>query len=140
MCAYCGKAIHPIRDFQVDHVIPFAHGGSDEIQNLVASCRRCNVIKGKASIEEFRTNQKTRHNCPRPAMPVAVVASSADTFTISQAAARLGVHATTLRTWAEKGMVKMIKLPSGYRRFEPAEIERVRKEMGLTTEGDDKTT
>ncbi len=52
-------------------------------------------------------------------------------LTISQAAARLGVHQNTLRTWADKGLVAHVKLPSGYRRFTVAEIERLRQEMGL---------
>jgi excisionase family DNA binding protein len=61
-------------------------------------------------------------------------------LTISQAAARLGVHPDTLRGWADKGLVPVIKLPSGYRRFEPQEIERVRSEMGLKPRGDAPTT
>jgi excisionase family DNA binding protein len=52
-------------------------------------------------------------------------------LTISQAAARLGVHQKTLRSWADKGLVPHVKLPSGYRRFEAAAIEQVRREMGL---------
>jgi len=52
-------------------------------------------------------------------------------LTISQAAARLGVHQNTLRSWADKGLVAHVKLPSGYRRFEAAVIERLRQEMGL---------
>ena len=52
-------------------------------------------------------------------------------LTISQAAARLGVHQNTLRTWADKGLVAHVKLPSGYRRFTAAEIARLRREMGL---------
>ncbi len=55
-------------------------------------------------------------------------------LTISQAAARLGVHPDSLRRWADKGLVAMVKLPSGYRRFEPQEIERVRAEMGLKSD------
>ncbi len=52
-------------------------------------------------------------------------------LTISQAAARLGVHQNTLRSWADKGLVAHVKLPSGYRRFTIAEVERLRQEMGL---------
>lgn len=52
-------------------------------------------------------------------------------LTISEAAARLGVHANTLRGWADRGLVPVIKLPSGYRRFDPDVIERERQRMGL---------
>ncbi|MBA2276769.1 MAG: MerR family DNA-binding transcriptional regulator [Chloroflexia bacterium] len=54
---------------------------------------------------------------------------------ISKAAARLGVHPDTLRAWADRGLVAVIRTPTGYRRFEPQEIERVRAEMGLKGNG-----
>ncbi len=58
-------------------------------------------------------------------------------LTISQAAARLGVHPTTLRTWADTGRIAVVKLPtSGYRRFYPAEVERLRREMGMKGAGE----
>ena len=56
-------------------------------------------------------------------------------LTIQQEAERLGVHQNTLRNWADKGLVPVVKLPSGYRRFRPEEIEQVRRTMGLTKEG-----
>jgi len=52
-------------------------------------------------------------------------------LSISEAAARLGVHAYTLRRWVDRGLIHAIRLPSGYRRFEPEEIERKRQEMGF---------
>ncbi len=52
-------------------------------------------------------------------------------LTVGQAAARLGVHPKTVRAWADKGLLPVVKLPSGYRRFRPGDIERVRREMGL---------
>lgn len=52
-------------------------------------------------------------------------------LTISQAAARLGIHPDTLRAWADKGLVPVVRTPTGYRRFDPEEIDRVREEMGL---------
>lgn len=55
-------------------------------------------------------------------------------LTVAQAAKLLGVHANTIRNWADKGLIKVVVLPSGYRRFEAAEIERLRKEMGLGSE------
>ena len=53
-------------------------------------------------------------------------------LTISEAAAMLGISPNTLRRWADQGVVKTIKLPSGYRRFELTEIERKRREMGFS--------
>lgn len=50
-------------------------------------------------------------------------------LTIAQAAAQLGVHQNTLRGWADKGLVPTVRLPSGHRRFDPAAIEQVRREM-----------
>ncbi len=57
---------------------------------------------------------------------------------ITKAAGMIGVHPNTLRTWADKGIVHAVKLPSGYRRFTLEEIERVRHEME-TSEPDAKT-
>lgn len=51
-------------------------------------------------------------------------------LTIKQAAERLGIHQATLRVWADSGKVPMVKLPSGYRRFEPEVIDRLRREWG----------
>ena len=45
-CAYCGKPAE-----QVDHVIPQSQGGSHLPSNLVASCARCNYIKGSSCAE-----------------------------------------------------------------------------------------
>jgi len=50
-------------------------------------------------------------------------------LTISQAAKVLGVHPNTLRSWADKGLIAHVKLPSGYRRFRRADVERVREQM-----------
>lgn len=54
-------------------------------------------------------------------------------LSISEAARRLGIHQDTLRAWADKGLVQHIRTLTGYRRFDPEEIDRVRGEMGLTT-------
>jgi hypothetical protein len=45
-CRYCGAV--PSRSaggLQVDHVAPVSRGGGDERENLVTSCRRCNLGK-----------------------------------------------------------------------------------------------
>lgn len=45
MCHYCRSKI-TMDDMTYDHVIPQAHGGEDHIDNLVASCKECNELKG----------------------------------------------------------------------------------------------
>lgn len=58
-------------------------------------------------------------------------------LTISQAAKRLGVSPGTVRTYADKGMIPVIKLPSGHRRFRPEDVQDLRREMGLEPSGDE---
>jgi len=77
-CAYCGKILE-YENMQVDHVIPRYHKwteeylekvnrcrkyfgtyqepivrGTNDFENLVPSCRRCNYIKATMTIEKFR--------------------------------------------------------------------------------------
>lgn len=41
-CVYCGAT----ERLEVDHVIPIARGGTNEMENLQALCRACNRTKG----------------------------------------------------------------------------------------------
>jgi excisionase family DNA binding protein len=50
-------------------------------------------------------------------------------LSISEAAAELGVSVATLRRWVDAGKIPAIRLPSGYRRFDPAELERFRASL-----------
>ena len=50
-CAICGQALdyalpylHPM-SFEVDHIIPFAKGGPDTLENKAAAHRACNRAK-----------------------------------------------------------------------------------------------
>lgn len=52
-CAYCGKEI-AYKDMQVDHLIPKRANGTDDIENLMPSCRMCNHYKRASSLEVFR--------------------------------------------------------------------------------------
>lgn len=57
-CAYCGKEI-AYKDMQVDHLIPlngYREQGTDDFENLMPSCRRCNHYKRANSLERFRQN------------------------------------------------------------------------------------
>ena len=51
-CKYCGKSGRK-EDMEVDHEIPWAQGGSNELKNLVISCVHCNRSKGNQTPEEF---------------------------------------------------------------------------------------
>jgi 5-methylcytosine-specific restriction endonuclease McrA len=44
-CVYCGNPAD-----QVDHVLPVSQGGSNKRDNLVASCKRCNLSKNQAAV------------------------------------------------------------------------------------------
>ena len=57
-CAYCGRAID-IKNMQVDHLLPLRAWGiydvaTDDISNLMPSCRMCNHYKRANSLETFR--------------------------------------------------------------------------------------
>jgi len=45
-------------------------------------------------------------------------------LTLSEAANLLGVHPTTLRSWADAGQIQMFRTPGGHRRFAEADIRR----------------
>lgn len=50
-CFYCSRQVFreapeiAINKATVDHIIPLCLGGTNEIDNLVSSCRECNQIK-----------------------------------------------------------------------------------------------
>ncbi len=49
---------------------------------------------------------------------------------VRETARHLDVHENTVRNWEERGLIRAVKLPgSGYRRFDLAEVERLRAEM-----------
>jgi predicted restriction endonuclease len=52
-CAYCGCEV-TAKSFQVDHVHPKVSGGTDDMDNLLPSCRPCNNYKLFFTLEEFR--------------------------------------------------------------------------------------
>ena len=53
-CAYCGEPAN-----EVDHIQPRVLGGTDDLDNLVAACRRCNAMKGKRSEALFLGQSST---------------------------------------------------------------------------------
>jgi 5-methylcytosine-specific restriction enzyme A len=44
-CVYCGRSSQQI-DLEIDHIIPYSKGGSNQIDNLQSLCFDCNRGKG----------------------------------------------------------------------------------------------
>jgi hypothetical protein len=52
-CMYCGCEGGVNRPLTVDHFVPVELGGTDEIGNLLSTCRACNKKKSSRPPEEF---------------------------------------------------------------------------------------
>lgn len=50
MCRYCGCGLDS--NYTIDHVIPKSKSGTDDLENLVLSCRSCNSRKHTKTIED----------------------------------------------------------------------------------------
>jgi 5-methylcytosine-specific restriction endonuclease McrA len=66
-CQYCGAAAESI-----DHVVPRSRGGGHVWENVVASCRPCNVRKRDRMLEETSMRLRRRPAAPRELTWVAV--------------------------------------------------------------------
>jgi HNH endonuclease len=63
-CAYCGvEETAAGAEFTVDHYRPRSVGGTDDPENLVYACYRCNLYKGFywPTLEEFAAGQYILH-------------------------------------------------------------------------------
>lgn len=58
-CQYCGRTA-PDVILQVDHIKPVAKGGTNDIINLITSCRDCNLGKGARELHDDTEIQKQR--------------------------------------------------------------------------------
>ena len=52
-CTYCGN-VYPFNELQIEHIIPKAKGGPDDIRNAQLACGVCNRAKGTMTDIEFR--------------------------------------------------------------------------------------
>ena len=50
-CQYCGR-MAPDIILEIDHIIPVAAGGTNDLLNLVTSCKDCNRGKGKRKLSD----------------------------------------------------------------------------------------
>lgn len=54
-CFYCGtNYLNPFDNLVIEHVVPLARGGTNEIENLVPACSNCNFEKGLLLLNEWR--------------------------------------------------------------------------------------
>jgi 5-methylcytosine-specific restriction endonuclease McrA len=63
-CQYCGKR-PPMRELNIDHVVPRSRGGDDSWENLVTACRSCNLRKGWNTPEEADMRLARRPTRPK---------------------------------------------------------------------------
>ena len=63
-CQYCGRKA-PEVVLEVDHLIPVAEGGENELLNLVTSCFDCNRGKGKKKLNDTTAVTKQRAELER---------------------------------------------------------------------------
>ncbi len=61
ICQYCGQ---PAKDLTIDHVVPRRHGGKTSWENVVCSCRRCNMKKSDKLLHQ--TGMKLMRQPHRP--------------------------------------------------------------------------
>ncbi len=54
-CTHCHK---PFNNLEIEHVIPLSRGGSHSTENILASCKGCNMSKGAKSVLSFVTGFK----------------------------------------------------------------------------------
>lgn len=55
-------------------------------------------------------------------------------LTLSEAAGFLGIHYSTMRTWADKGEIRVFRTPGGHRRFSAADLRRFLEERASSTD------
>ena len=59
-CQYCGTTAE-----NIDHVVPRSRGGTHAWENVVASCRRCNLHKGNRTPKEAGMRLEVTPQAPR---------------------------------------------------------------------------
>lgn len=58
-CQYCGRSA-PDVILEIDHIKPIAEGGTNDIINLITSCRDCNRGKGKTPLDDKTVLEKQK--------------------------------------------------------------------------------
>lgn len=78
-CQYCGR--RPMsRDLNLDHVQPRSRGGGESWENLVVSCRSCNLKKGQRTPDEAGMTLLRRPQKPRWTTPAQILLVEREPF------------------------------------------------------------
>lgn len=59
-CRYCGRTT-PQVILEIDHIVPVAEGGTNEVENLVTACYECNRGKGTVPLDEIPEADENLH-------------------------------------------------------------------------------
>jgi hypothetical protein len=78
-CQYCGKQ-PPLRDLNIDHVMPRSRGGADTWENLVTACRPCNLRKGWKTPDEACMRLARRPFRPKWTMTAQILLGSSTQY------------------------------------------------------------
>ena len=78
-CQYCGKQ-PPLRELNIDHVMPRSRGGADTWENLVTACRVCNLRKGWKTPEEANMRLARRPFRPKWSMTAQILLGTATKY------------------------------------------------------------
>ena len=78
-CQYCAKRPQ-LRELNLDHVLPRSRGGADSWENLVVSCRGCNLKKGRRTPEEAGMSLLRRPQKPRWTTPAQILLAEREPF------------------------------------------------------------
>ena len=72
-CQYCGHQF-PTSDLTFDHVVPVAHGGRKDWENIVTCCAPCNRRKGDRLPKQANMVPSRTPKAPNPAICIHVAA------------------------------------------------------------------
>ncbi len=78
-CQYCGKQ-PPLRELNIDHVMPKSRGGADTWENLVTACRVCNLRKGWKTPDEANMRLARRPFRPKWSMTAQILLGAATKY------------------------------------------------------------
>ena len=78
-CQYCGKR-PPIRELNIDHVLPRSRGGEESWENLVTACRVCNLRKGWKTPDEANMRLARRPFRPKWSTSAQILLGAASQF------------------------------------------------------------